>query len=221
MFKEILKAWRGESLLNDMLRIFDKMLDDTRHMYNRVTGMLFENKGRETTGKGIYQADGRVNSSEREIRRMLVEHLSISHRDLGPCLVLMSTVKDVERIGDYCKNLFEILALHPGKLADDRYVTEMRKIAREVGGLFDVTRKAFRESDEKLAGEMLSKNQDILKKCDGVLEKLVEDQVPTRQAVAYTLIARHLKRIGSHLGNITSSVVLPLHQIDYPSKMQN
>ena len=41
MFNEILKAWRGESLLNDMLRIFDRMLDDTCGMYDKVTSWLF------------------------------------------------------------------------------------------------------------------------------------------------------------------------------------
>lgn len=220
MFNEILKAWRGESLLNDMLRIFDRMLDDTCGMYDKVTDWLFQNKRREAAGKEVYQADRRVNSAEREIRRMLVEHLSISHRDLGPCLALMSTVKDAERIGDYCKNLYEILALHPESLEKNDYTAEMESIAREIGGLFDLTRKAFKESNEGDASQVIDRNRKLLPRCDQVLERLVEDKVSTREAVTYTLIARHMKRVASHLGNIASSVLLPLHLIDYPSKIQ-
>jgi phosphate uptake regulator len=36
-----------------------------------------------------------------------------------------------------------------------------------------------------------------------------------REAVLYTLLARYLKRVCLHLSNIASSVVMPLHKLDY------
>ncbi len=36
-----------------------------------------------------------------------------------------------------------------------------------------------------------------------------------RQAVTYTLLARFQKRIAAHLGNIASSLVMPIHKLDY------
>ena len=50
---------------------------------------------------------------------------------------------------------------------------------------------------------------------DDIIGALAESNLPTRHAVCLTLITRHMKRINAHLGNIASSVVMPLHKIDY------
>jgi phosphate uptake regulator len=55
----------------------------------------------------------------------------------------------------------------------------------------------------------------LAKECDAVIEDLMQDNLSCRKAVLYTLLARHLKRICSHLSNISSSVVMPLHKLDY------
>lgn len=46
---------------------------------------------------------------ERAIRKQIVERMSLDKGATVPAsLVLMSVVKDAERVGDYCKNLLEV-----------------------------------------------------------------------------------------------------------------
>jgi phosphate uptake regulator len=53
--------------------------------------------------------DQKVNRLEREIRRELVVHASVFGAiDTPAVLVYMSIVKDVERVGDYAKNLVDL-----------------------------------------------------------------------------------------------------------------
>ena len=52
--------------------------------------------------------------------------------------------------------------------------------------------------------------------CDRVVEQVLDAPgLTNRQVVAYTLAARYHKRIAAHLGNIASSLVMPLHKLDY------
>ena len=218
MFKEILRAWRGKSLLNDVLEVFDRMLEDGEAMFEAVSEGLFGRGGALPERGALYERDRRINEAEREARRMLAEHLAISHTDVGPCLVLMNTIKDAERLGDYAKNLYEILELTGAALADDAYATELRSIAATLRENFRDTRVAIRESDADLARAVIERNGPLPARCDGLIDRLIRDEIPTREAVTYTLLARFLKRTGSHLKNIASSVVLPVHQIGYTGK---
>ena len=60
------------------------------------------------------------------------------------------------------------------------------------------------------------------KECDLLIRQLLRerDSIPTDEAVAYSLLARHLKRIGAHLANIATAVVAPVHRIDYVDEPQ-
>ena len=51
--------------------------------------------------------------------------------------------------------------------------------------------------------------------CDKIVEQLVHSDLSVNEAVCFTLIARHFKRIVAHLVNIATSVVLPLSELDY------
>jgi phosphate uptake regulator len=47
------------------------------------------------------------------------------------------------------------------------------------------------------------------------LTKLAASDLSTNEGVCYTLVARYFKRIAAHLVNISTSVVLPISQLDY------
>ena len=68
-----------------------------------------------------------INAYEREVRRKVFTHLAVTgERDLHAGLVLVSVVIDIERIGDYTKNIVELALHHPDKL-DVRAVRERRR----------------------------------------------------------------------------------------------
>ena len=80
---------------------------------------------------------------------------------------------------------------------------------------FVKTQKAFIESDEKVAKEILYLEQEIVTNCDDIVKKLARTDMPTNEAVCFTLLARYFKRVGAHLANIGSSVILPVSDLDF------
>ena len=109
MLRELLKAWRSRDLLGRMLSDFQEMLRKTEWLFETVSDVLLRKRKPEEVAGEIYRTDKEVNKAERSIRRELVQHLVVRpDADVPASLILMSVVKDAERIGDFCKNIFEI-----------------------------------------------------------------------------------------------------------------
>ena len=61
--------------------------------------------------------DKKINEFERDVRRKVMTHLAVGGKeDIGSGLVLVSVVIDIERIGDYTKNIYDLALNHPKKL---------------------------------------------------------------------------------------------------------
>jgi phosphate transport system protein len=217
MFKELIEALRRRPLLKQMISEMEEMLADAVHMFHPTADVLMgKQELSPETHKMIYETDRKINHLQRKIRKQLVEHLIVSPgSDVPISLILMSITKDAERVGDLCKNLLEVAEALGGQLEDGKYGDRFRKILKETEALFEPTVQAFCQSDKELGHEAVEKGRQLAKACDGVITDLLEDDLGCRKAVLYTLLARHLKRICSHLSNIATSVVMPLHKLDY------
>jgi phosphate uptake regulator len=218
MLKELLAAWRGRDALSQMFDDFDHMLEETHWMFQRAVEVFFSRAGWQAVQDPLYERDKKVNKAERRIRAQIVKHLSIQPgNNLAACLVLMSVVKDAERIGDYCKNIFEVGKFYTREFTAKQYLEPLEKIRVHVEALFDRTKEAFNESDVDKARAVLKDFGGFSKQCDRLIQDLLQqrDHVPTDEGVAYSLLARHMKRIGAHLSNIATAVVSPVHRLDY------
>jgi phosphate uptake regulator len=51
--------------------------------------------------------------------------------------------------------------------------------------------------------------------CEKLFFRLAGDNLSCRQAVSYTLAVRYLKRVSAHLKNLATSLVMPIHKLDY------
>ncbi len=218
MIRTLLNALRAASSLKEVKDISSSMLSDTENMYRMVADVLLKKVPPEKIRDEIYAMDKQVNQKEREIRRRLVSHLTLSLADAPTCLVMMSVVKDVERIGDYCKNIFEVANLYTIPDSQARYAGPLQEIGEEITRLFDKGRKAFAESDEPLAMEVIGEEQVIAKKCDMLIKQVISDTLPTTEAVSTALLSRYFKRVVRHMGNVVSSVVAAVEDIDFHPK---
>ena len=216
MFANLSSFWKGQAFLTKVLEEFKTMLDNTEQTYSLVIARLLENAGPPDVEEQVWQIDKGVNEAQRDIRRHIVEHLSLQPTvDINACLLLMSVVKDAERIGDYAKNLYEVTRLLENPVDMQvfrRYLGEMDK---EILTLFSLTREAFVESDEDKSELAWGYEERMKKRCDTAVAELAHSELPVNEAVCLTLVARHFKRIIAHLTNIATSVVLPLSDIDY------
>jgi phosphate uptake regulator len=216
MFKNFMSFWKGKDFLSQILEDFNKMNEDTLQMFKAVLDKLLHNKEKEGLKDEIYSVDKRVNDLEREIRKRIVEHLSLQPTvDVPACLLMMSVVKDAERIGDYCKNLYEVTELLDKPLDMNKFKALFNNLENDLLDEFKKTHEAFKNSDEELAREVVDLETHIVRRCDDILDKLASGSFSTNEAVCYTLTARYFKRIAAHLANIGSSVILPISELDF------
>jgi len=216
MFKNLLQFWKGKDFLSQVFEDFKNMLDDTEGMFNSVCRQLIHNEKRPNLKDKIYDIDQRVNDLQKDIRKRVVEHLTLRpSSDASTCLLLMSVVKDAERLGDYSKNLLEVSTFLEKPIDKDKYRRLFNDIEAEILELFKKTKKAFIESDAAVAEKSWVFERSIAKRCDQIIEKLTKSNLSVNEAVNFTLMARYFKRIAAHLTNIATSVILPLCDLDY------
>ena len=216
MFKNLISFWKAKDFLTEVLGDFSKMLDDSRGMFEVVCQRLIEHKEIPGIKDRIYAIDRNVNELEKDIRKRIIKHLSIQPGvDVPASLLLMSVVKDAERLGDYAKNLFEVADFLKEPVDKETFRKYLNNLDKKILAMFDKTKQAFIESDEKLAKELLDMERVIVKQCDAVLKELANSDLSTNVAVCLALIARYFKRIAAHLTNIGSSVVLPISDLDF------
>ncbi|MCH8937293.1 MAG: hypothetical protein IIB90_16380, partial [Gemmatimonadetes bacterium] len=196
---------------------FAKMLSLTRDQTIRAGEIFFSKPASPEERTQIYKQDVKVNKLERKIRKQVIAHLSIAGNsaDVPYSLLLMSLVKDVERIGDYAKNLAETLDVSGAILPDDDTVAELREIRNGIEGTFEAVAEVFAQSDEEEAVALIRQGRDMSHRCDALIDRIAKGDYDAATTVAVTLGTRFYKRIGAHLLNILSGVVMPLHKLDY------
>lgn len=222
MLREILRALKRHDVLSEMIARVEDMLQAGRWMFEQASEALLKEADWNAMAQPLYARDRQINEIEQKLRERIVTHLSLGHRaDLTACLVLMSVVKDAERIGDYCKNIFEIAKFHRREFTHPEFSETLEDIRRKVLPLFDDATRAFVEADRDLAYELLDIASTARGRCDVVIRQLlsVHEQIAPDEAVAYVLLARFYKRVAAHLANIATSVVSPVPMIDYRGKM--
>ena len=222
MIRELMSVFRKDSLMDQAYNRSFEMLHLTQDMFNHAKGILRESESHELD-YNINDQDHEVNKYQRDVRKDVVSHLTLTGtEELASSLVLVSIVIDIERIGDYTKNIAEIAEnYHGGKLKAGKYEEEVQKIEEAVVENFKLTIDCFKESDEEKAQVLLKNYKWVSKSSDGILKELMRDKnidLDSASAVALAVYVRSLKRIYSHLRNVTTSVVNPFHRIGYKPK---
>ena len=137
-------------------------------------------------------------------------------------MVLVSIVIDIERIGDYCKNILDLASAHPQRLSVPAYEKELVEVESNIKFWFAEAVRILREQDEDQAREVMQTYRERVSEiCEGIVQDMVRGKINDMtpgDAAALVLYARFLKRISAHLKNILSSVVNPFHRIGYKEK---
>jgi phosphate uptake regulator len=216
MFRQLLAAWRGNDPLKEMYRSLVTMIEAGQWMFEACWAAARDASVPPEFKAEVYRRDIEVNRTERAIRRRIVEHLAVQPGvDIPACLVLMSVVKDAERIGDYCKNILEAAEMEAEPVTRCEFIHRFDEAHRDIKAIFEKTRKALAESDEVVGQEVIVEERNVSERCDALVRRLAEADLPARLAVPWALLARYLKRVSAHLGNMSSSLVMPLHKLDY------
>jgi phosphate uptake regulator len=218
-FKALLDAWRGPGLVGRMFAEFEQMLALVSEMFATACAGCSGTVNVDSARDQLRSRDKEVNRLQRGIRRQIVEHVTANPGiDVPACLVLMSIVKDAERLGDYARALFEASQIACPAVQGGKYAAALRKIEGEIGAMMANTRKALADSDETLANDIMSREDAVKASCGKVIEDLTRDSLSGAETVALTLLSWYLRRLTAHTANIASSVTNPVEWLDYKSK---
>ncbi len=211
--------FRDADQLENVEGELELMLGHCRQMFALASDALLGVRSDEDVKNELWDLDKTLNRTERSIRRELLVHGTVrgAEVDQGLTLAYMSVAKDIERIGDYCKNIWDLAHLGVD-LGADPDTPELKQSAAEVADLLEKGSNAFIEQDQEAVHELIPRIQGLEKRFDKQVSRFVKSDEPGHYATPRALLFRHMKRIGSHLSNVLSSVVMPVDRLDFYKK---
>ena len=191
-----------------------RMVPDARHTFalamNAVTGGAVASVADE-----VRRTDRQINVTEMEIRRELVVHFSVhAGGDATEMLVFMNMVKDLERIGDYNKNVFD-LAEEGVSFAEADDLERILGFRDELSSRIALMGEILTVRDEERARAYIARSDELRREFDALVNGLIHSTEPALHAVPRALLYRFLKRITAHSMNVVTAVVMPVDRLDY------
>ncbi len=221
MFNKFKELFASENLLDAAFKTTLTMLDYDYKMYEASRDILRDSDTAELPFD-IKTMDRKINKFEREVRRNVLTHLTIAGtQNLVPGLALVSIVIDVERIGDYTKNIAGLAKLHETKLSGGKYENILKEIEETINEHFPLVIEVLQRQDKEKARSILQTEEKIAQKSENIVEQMIllnDNSINTSDAVSLAMYARYLKRINAHLTNIASSIVNPFPRIGFREK---
>ena len=224
MLDRVISLWRSEDLLSQAWEESFQMMVLSNEMFSASIRYLRRGEKIKTL-KNLKKRDREINEFQKSVRKKVVTHFSVSQKveDFPSGLVLLNIVVDVERLGDYTKNILDLAIHYPDPLVSEDCLNSLKEIEDDILSRFTDTLTAIEQQDEKLAKKLL---KSYRKSFSNISDKIVNDGISGKQgykdqkeAASVTLYARYLKRVGGHLKNITTTMLNPYEEIGYrPSK---
>lgn len=217
-FKELIELWRKDNSLTRALEQSHVMLKTTQEMFDAAVRSL-RHSDTAKIDVDVYKMDQKINEYEKGVRRKVLKHLAITGGvNIIPGLILTSIVIDIERIGDYTKNMKDLASSHPDRLTCGRYNDDVSRIESSVDDLFQKVQPLLKSSNAAAARTLMDGHWWILKKCDEIVNDLLRSPDPdigTSDAIATALYSRYLKRVAAHLLNVASGIANPFERIGF------
>ena len=220
VFKDLVTIWNSEDSLSQAWTSSNEMLHLSHEMFTDSVNALRSGEKNKVI-KSIKLRDEEINQYHRDIRKKVVTYYSVSKdvTNINSGLVLINMVVDIERVGDYTKNILDLAKYYPKKLRSEKISEDLRIIEQAVIERFQNTVNAVEEMDEIAAKELIkSYRSDLGKLSDNLVASSISGDLEIGEehmASSMVLYARYLKRIGAHLKNITSVVINPFESIGY------
>ena len=220
IFREIVNLWKSEDLLSQAWDESYKMMMLSNEIFTQAIKYLREGENKDII-KALKKRDIEINIFQRDVRRKVVTHYAISQDidDLPNGLVLLNMVVDVERVGDYTKNILDLALNHPNIIKSEEFSEDLYHVEQEVISRFSKTIEAIHTQDADVARSMMVSYKETLTSIsDDIVNGCISGEITLgdeSKTVSLALYARYLKRIGAHLKNITTVLVNPFDAVGY------
>ena len=161
MFKMLFEVLSQRSLIVQAAQRADEALERSRALSEAAFAALLDGTQPE---QDLYKLDRQINDDEITVRRMVLEHLAANPKgDLAAGVVLISTIIDIERVGDYAKNVYEQAERLAEPWPEKDGFNEVRGLVEELTGVFRETALSVHAGDreERKSTRLNSRHTDI------------------------------------------------------------
>ncbi len=215
MVMEFFKGGSDKSL-EEIESLIVQMIQDDRHTFDLAINALLGGTDPAVVGSEVKESDKRVNRAEREVRRRLIVHSAIAGErlDLARVLISMSVIKDIERVGDQCKNIWD-LADEGINYSDAEDLTWLLGMREQTSRFIAESSRVYQERDIEAAHELIAEMDEAQDRFDECVAVQLKSTAPASEAVSRALLCRYLKRITGHLMNVITALVMPVERLDY------
>jgi len=144
-----------------------QMLTESTRMYDIAMNCLLSDTNLDAVREDLYATDKEINKLHRAVRREMIIHSAVHSRNLDVPLLLsfMTMSKDIERIGDYCKNLFEI-AETGNTFAKGEHADEFQALKSDIGKMIVYLQSCLSLDDESKTQDLITLGQSTTKSLD-------------------------------------------------------
>jgi len=220
IFNDVVNLWKSDDLLSQAWKESYNMIRLSNEIFEKAVFFLREG-GEKTEIKALKKRDQEINNFQKNVRKKVITHFAVSNdmNHLPNGLVLLNIVVDIERVGDYTKNILDLAMNHPKKVISEDISSDLCDIEREILERFKKTIHALDNQDQESANQLLKTyKSNLATKSDLIVNKCIsgEDSFEdSSKTTSVALYARYLKRVGAHLKNITTTIVNPFEDIGY------
>jgi len=132
-------------------------------------------------------------------------------RDLRLILSVIKISANLERIGDYAKNMAKRTGVLAGLAPVDESTSALRRMAREVERMLKDALDSYIQHDVDLAAEIILRDRDVDQMYNALFRELLtfmlEDPRSITSCMHLHFIAKNTERMGDHVTSIAEQVI--------------
>lgn len=210
----VLTFFRGDDGVFDTIdRQVTEMLGACRHAFDLASSALLAGDDIAAVGEDVRDTDRQVNQLEYDVRRELVVHAAVQGgQDIGIVLTSLLVVKKLERVGDQCKNIFDLADAGVRIVGDDRSGFEDDR--RTVSAMFGQAVEVLAGREDEAIAEYNQRAEALMSAYDARVNELLGSDQPSSWGVPRAMLARYLKRIVANLDGCARVIATPLDRFE-------
>ena len=152
IFTEVVNLWKSNDLLSQAWDESYNMIRLSNKIFGKAVFFL-RNGGKKSEIKALKKRDQEINNFQKNVRKKVITHFAVSKdmNHLPNGLVLLNIVVDIERVGDYTKNILDLAMNHPKKIIAEDISSDLYDIEQEILERFKKTIHALDNQDQESA----------------------------------------------------------------------
>jgi phosphate transport system protein len=203
--------------------VFDRDLEAIQAMIMKMGGLVeaaivdaaksLETRDEELALK-VRERDKAIDALEEQVNEEASRVIALrapTASDLRTVLTVMKISGNLERCGDYAKNLAKRTSVLVKMQPPEGATTSLRRMAREVEAMMKDVLDAYIRRDVELAEEVRQRDQDVDQMYNALFREfltfMMEDPRNITACMHLHFIAKNMERMGDHVTSIADQVI--------------